>query len=79
MSISSDYDKIVDTVVNRSETLKKRLLTYVEKNYKKEKLHHYIYMIEMLSDRLSLAEYALYKDWDFSLYRESAKELGFWF
>lgn len=73
------YDRLVDTVVNRSETLQKRVIKHVEKYYHREKLQHGVHMIELLSERLALSEYGIQKHWTFPHYRETSKTMGIWF
>ena len=76
---NNHYDILVDTTVNRSVSLQKRVVKHVEKSYPKEKIQHGAHMIELLSERLALSEYSLQKRWTFPRYRDTSKTMGIWF
>lgn len=79
MTSIDQYDRLVDTLVVRSEALQKRVIKHVEKYYHKEKLQHGAHMVEVLSERLALSEYGLQKRWSFPRYKETSKTMGIWF
>ena len=73
------YDRLVDNTVKRSGELQKQVIKHVEKYYHREKLHHGVHMIELLSERLALSEHGLHKRWTFPRYKETSKAMGIWF